>query len=45
MNPMFFFVKVDCGIGNCGYATIWTDMKVNGISVKGTLKNKVLSCK
>jgi len=45
MNPMFcFLVKVDCSKGNSGYATIWTDMKVNGVSVKGTIKNKVFAC-
>ena len=44
MNPMFcFLVKVDCGEGNSGYVTFWTDMKVNGVSVKGTIKNKVFS--
>lgn len=45
MNPMFcFLVKVDCGKGISGYANIWTDMKVNGVSVKGTIKNKVFAC-
>jgi len=45
MNPMFcFLVKVDCGKGNSGYVTFWTDMKVNGVSVKGTIKNKVFAC-
>lgn len=45
MNPMFcFLVKVDCGKGKSGYATIWSDMKVNGVSVKGTIKNKVFEC-
>ena len=44
-NPMFcFIVKADCSKGNSGYATIWTDMKVNGVSVKGTIKNKVFAC-
>jgi len=44
-NPMFcFMVKVDCSRGNSGYATIWTDMKVNGVSVKGTIKNKIFDC-
>ncbi len=44
-NPMFcFMVKVDCSKGNSGFATIWTDMKVNGVSVKGTIKNKVFDC-
>jgi hypothetical protein len=44
-NPMFcFIVKADCSKGNGGYATIWTDMKVNGVSVKGTIKNKVFAC-
>jgi len=42
MNPMFcFLVKVDCGKGNSGFVTYWTDMKVNGVSVKGPIKNKV----
>ena len=46
MNPMFcFLVKVDCGKGKSGYTTFWTDMKVNGVSVKGTIKNKVFACK
>lgn len=45
MNPMFcFLVKVDCGKGKSGFATIWTDMKVNGVSVKGSIKNKVYAC-
>jgi hypothetical protein len=44
-NPMFcFIVKADCSKGNSGFSTIWTDMKVNGVSVKGTLKNKVFAC-
>ncbi len=42
MNPMFcFLVKVDCDKGESGYTTFWTDMKVNGVSVKGTIRNKV----
>ena len=45
MNPMFcFLVKVDCDNGGSGYTTFWTDMKVNGVSVKGTIKNKVFAC-
>jgi hypothetical protein len=45
MNPMFcFLVKIDCGQGNSGFTTFWTDMKVNGVSVKGTIKNKVFAC-
>ena len=45
MNPMFcFLVKVDCGKGKSGYTTFWTDMKVNGVTVKGTIKNKVFAC-
>jgi len=45
MNPMFcFLIKVDCGNGNSGFATFWTDMKVNGVSVKGNIKNKVFDC-
>lgn len=44
-NPMLcFMVKADCSKGNNGYATIWTDMKVNGVSVKGTIKNKIFDC-
>jgi hypothetical protein len=44
-NPMYcFIVKADCSKGNSGYTTIWTDMKVNGVSVKGTIKNKVFAC-
>lgn len=44
-NPMFcFIVKADCSKGNSGFATLWTDMKVNGVSVKGTIKNKVFAC-
>ena len=44
-NPMFcFMVKVDCGKGKNGLTTFWTDMKVNGVSVKGTIKNKVFAC-
>jgi hypothetical protein len=45
MNPMFcFLIKVDCGKGESGYTTFWTDMKVNGVSVKGTIQNKVFAC-
>jgi len=45
MNPMFcFLIKVDCDKGESGYTTFWTDMKVNGVSVKGTIKNKVFAC-
>jgi len=45
MNPMFcFLVKIDCGKGNSGFTTFWTDMKVNGVSVKGAIKNKVFAC-
>jgi hypothetical protein len=45
MNPMFcFLIKVDCGQGNSELTTFWTDMKVNGVSVKGTIKNKVFAC-
>ncbi len=44
-NPMFcFIVKVDCSKGKSGFANVWTDMKVNGVSVKGTIKNKVFAC-
>ena len=44
MNPMFcFLVKVDCGKGERTYTTFWTDMKVNGVSVKGTIGNKVFA--
>jgi hypothetical protein len=44
-SPMFcFLVKVDCGKGESGYTTFWTDMKVNGVSVKGSIKNKVFAC-
>ncbi len=44
-NPMFcFMVKVDCSKANNGLTTFWTDMKVNGVSVKGTIKNKVFAC-
>ena len=45
MNPMFcFMVKVDCVKGNSGFTTVWTDMKVNGVSVKGPIKNKIWAC-
>jgi len=45
MNPMFcFLLKIDCGQGNSGFATFWTDMKVNGVSVKGSIANKVFDC-
>lgn len=46
MNPMFcFLVKIDCGNrNNPGLTTFWTDMKVNGVSVKGTIKDKVFAC-
>ena len=39
-----FLLKVDCGQGQSGYTTFWTDLKVNGVSVKGTIKNKVFVC-
>jgi hypothetical protein len=32
------------GKGKSSYTTFWTDMKVNGVSVKGTIKNKVFTC-
>ncbi|MDP2069073.1 MAG: hypothetical protein Q8K04_08910 [Lutibacter sp.] len=42
-NPMFCFIlKIDCN-GNNNTA-FWTDMKVNGVSVKGTIQNKVFDC-
>lgn len=44
-SPMFcFLLKIDCDKGNSGLTTFWTDMKVNGVSVKGTIKNKVFAC-
>ncbi|HCE54598.1 MAG TPA: hypothetical protein DER05_06135 [Lutibacter sp.] len=44
-NPMFcFMVKADCSKGKSGFCTIWSDIKVNGVSVKGTVKNKVFEC-
>lgn len=44
-SPMFcFLLKIDCDNGNSGLTTFWTDMKVNGVSVKGTIKNKVFAC-
>ncbi len=44
-SPMFcFLLKIDCGKGKSGLTTFWTDMKVNGVSVKGTIKNKVFAC-
>lgn len=44
-NPMFcFMIKVDCSKGSGGLTTFWTDMKVNGVSVKGNIKNKVFDC-
>jgi hypothetical protein len=53
MNPMFcFLVKVDCeneerecGKDAEGFTIFWTDMKVNGVSVIGPIKNKVFACK
>ena len=43
MNPMFcFLLKIDCNGNN--NTTFWTDMKVNGVSVKGTIKDKVFDC-
>lgn len=42
-NPMFCFIlKIDCNGNN--NTTFWTDMKVNGISVIGDIKNKVFDC-
>jgi hypothetical protein len=44
-NPMFcFMIKADCSKGNSGFVTIWSDMKINGVSVKGSIKNKVFDC-
>ncbi len=44
-SPMFcFLLKIDCGEGKSGFTTFWTDMKVNGVSVKGTIKNKIFEC-
>ena len=43
MNPMFcFLLKIDCNGNN--NTTFWTEMKVNGVSKKGTIKNKVFDC-
>jgi len=43
-NPMFcFLVKIGTK-NNPGLTTFWTDMKVNGVSVKGTIKDKVFDC-
>jgi hypothetical protein len=51
-----FLIKVDCekeekgekerdhGKVKSRLTTFWTDMKVNGVSVKGTIKNKVFAC-
>lgn len=46
MNPMFcFLVKFDCGNkNNPGLTTFWTDMKVNGVSKKGTIADKTFTC-
>lgn len=45
-NPMFcFIVKADCSKGKSGFCTIWSDIKVNGVSVKGSVKNKVFDCR
>ncbi|MHB1197163.1 MAG: hypothetical protein ACYC0A_10020 [Lutibacter sp.] len=42
-NPMFCFIlKINCNGNN--NTTFWTDMKVNGISVIGDIKNKVFDC-
>lgn len=44
-NPMFcFMVKADCSKGKSGFSTIWSDIKVNGVSVKGSVKNMVFDC-
>jgi hypothetical protein len=39
-----FIVKVDCGKGQNGFSTLWTDVKINGVSAKGTLENKTWKC-
>lgn len=45
-NPMFcFMVKADCSKGKSGFSTIWSDIKVNGVSVKGSVKNMVFDCR
>jgi hypothetical protein len=36
--------KSGCGKEESGLTTFWTDMKVNGVSVKGTITNKVFAC-
>ena len=42
-SPMFcFLLKINCNGNN--NTTFWTDMKVNGESVKGTIQNKVFDC-
>ena len=38
-----FLLKIECVKGNSN-TTFWTDMKVNGVSKKGTIKNKVFDC-
>jgi hypothetical protein len=44
-NPMFcFMIKADCSKGKSGFVTIWPNMKINGVSVKGSIKNKVFDC-
>lgn len=37
-------VERDHGKVKSSLTTFWTDMKVNGVSVKGTIKNKVYAC-
>jgi hypothetical protein len=36
--------KSGCGKEESGLTIFWTDMKVNGVSVKGPIKNKVFAC-
>jgi hypothetical protein len=43
-TPKTFCIIVEPDCNPSGKAVIWSDFKVNGVSVKGTIKNKVFAC-
>jgi hypothetical protein len=43
-TPKTFCIIVEPDCNPSGKAVIWSDFKVNGVSIKGTIKNKVFAC-
>ena len=43
-TPKTFCIIVEPDCNPSGKAIIWSDFKVNGVSQKGTIKNKVFAC-